>query len=306
METITLENYKEVLKINSSEEINWDYICEDYNLSNNFIREFEDKVDWRKISIYQILSEIFIRKFQNQVDWYWISACQKLSEEFIIEFKDIVNWSLIIKHQKLTEEFIKENKKEIKMDKLREMLNNVQLNEEDYFQSIIDIAYKKWQENDHWQYIDMVHWFHQNYGDFAKFLLLMGSLNGQVCNGGILQFYFNGYGDGQGGYFEMHDHEIPLFHEMIKSAEDYTEDIPSLKKLIELGKNFNIEIDEDEYIMEMVYDEEIDEEYEEEVQNYEYGEILNQEELNNFDTKYYTFNDDIIKEIEIFLKNNLK
>ena len=46
------------------------------------------KEQWKDISKYQDLSEEFIREFQDKVDWYWISVSQKLSEDFINEFKD--------------------------------------------------------------------------------------------------------------------------------------------------------------------------------------------------------------------------
>jgi hypothetical protein len=55
-------------------------------LSEDFIREIQDKVDWECISRQQKLSEEFIREFQNKVDWYYIRKYQKLSEDFIIEF----------------------------------------------------------------------------------------------------------------------------------------------------------------------------------------------------------------------------
>jgi hypothetical protein len=79
-------------------------------LSEDFIREFQDKVNWWGISIHQKLSEDFIREFQDKVDWLCISIYQKLSEEFIIEFKDKVNWYNLSTNQKLSEEFIREFK----------------------------------------------------------------------------------------------------------------------------------------------------------------------------------------------------
>ena len=40
---------------------------------------------WKYISEYQKLPEDFIREFQDRVDWAWISWNQKLSADFIIE-----------------------------------------------------------------------------------------------------------------------------------------------------------------------------------------------------------------------------
>ena len=50
-------------------EVNWDNISFCQNLSEEFIREFQDKVNWDNISFYQTLSEDFIREFQDKVNW---------------------------------------------------------------------------------------------------------------------------------------------------------------------------------------------------------------------------------------------
>ena len=104
-----LENWKTI----DSDRVNfiyetWCKISCGHILSEDFIREFQDKIDWHCISIYQKLSEEFIREFQDKVNWYEISSSQILSEEFIKEFADKVYWSRISSFQKLSGEFIKE------------------------------------------------------------------------------------------------------------------------------------------------------------------------------------------------------
>ena len=69
----------------------WTYISEFQKLSEEFIREFKDKVNWHNISENQILSESFIREFQDKVKWSTISKYQNLSESFIEEFQDKLN-----------------------------------------------------------------------------------------------------------------------------------------------------------------------------------------------------------------------
>ena len=54
-------------------------ICKYQNLSENFIREFKDKVDWGGLSIKQNLSENFIYEFGDKLD--------KLDIERLIERK---------------------------------------------------------------------------------------------------------------------------------------------------------------------------------------------------------------------------
>lgn len=47
----------------------WEDISEDCELSEDFIREFQDKVDWKRISEYQTLSEGFKNEFKDNIDW---------------------------------------------------------------------------------------------------------------------------------------------------------------------------------------------------------------------------------------------
>ena len=77
-------------------------------LSEDFIREFQDKVNWKLISQYQTLSENFIREFKDKVDWDSISRYQRLSEEFIEEFKNKIYWNKLFKYNEkvnLSKEF---------------------------------------------------------------------------------------------------------------------------------------------------------------------------------------------------------
>ena len=86
------------------------YASKYQKLSENFIIEFQDKVDWDWIPKYQKLSEDFIREFQDKIYWTYISKYQKLSENFIREFQDKVDWDCISEYQKLSYEFIEEFK----------------------------------------------------------------------------------------------------------------------------------------------------------------------------------------------------
>ena len=97
----------------------WSYISINQKLSEDFIREFQDRVIWFLISEYQELSEDFIREFHEELDWLLISKYQKLSEEFILEYQDYVffgisdYWMNISQYQKLSENFIRENENKV-------------------------------------------------------------------------------------------------------------------------------------------------------------------------------------------------
>jgi len=102
-------------KISKFEGRDWVKISEYQELSEDFIREYQDKLDWWNISQYQKLSEEFILEYQFYVSCFWrsdywinISQYQKLSENFIRENEDKVCWKYIFKYQKLSENFRKE------------------------------------------------------------------------------------------------------------------------------------------------------------------------------------------------------
>ena len=93
---------------------------------NLSIEEFIDDLcgtNWEYISKYHKLSENFIREFQDKVDWYYISKYQKLSENFIREFKDKVNWEFISEYFLLSESFVREFKNKINIDNLKKNKN---------------------------------------------------------------------------------------------------------------------------------------------------------------------------------------
>ena len=100
------------------DKVYWYYICIYQKLSENFIREFQYKVNWGNITQYQELSESFIREFKDKVCWYWVCENQILSESFIREFIDKVNWYVISKFQVLSEDFIIEFKDKVYWDNI--------------------------------------------------------------------------------------------------------------------------------------------------------------------------------------------
>ena len=83
--------------------IDW-FVYYDYILSEDFIREFQDKVYWSWVSFEQKLSEDFIIEFKDKVDWLGISFYQKLSKEFIAEFSDKIDFYEILDNVNISEE----------------------------------------------------------------------------------------------------------------------------------------------------------------------------------------------------------
>jgi hypothetical protein len=80
-------------------------------LSEDFIEDFQDKINWYLISRYQQLSENFIKEFQDKVNWNLISICQNFSNEFLQEFSDKIDIELY--HQIHEEKTYQQKLKEI-------------------------------------------------------------------------------------------------------------------------------------------------------------------------------------------------
>ena len=99
-----------------ADKVDWINISRYQQLSEDFIREFSSRVDWDYISTHQRLSENFIREFADKVDWINTSLFHQLSEGFIREFADKVDWINISIHQQLSEEFIREFKDDVNWD----------------------------------------------------------------------------------------------------------------------------------------------------------------------------------------------
>ena len=117
--------FKELLSYVNSEKIS---IYK--KLSEDFIREFIDKVYWERISGYQNLpyapsfdslkinshgkafhvvklyQKISFESLTIKLDWEAISKNKYISEDFIREFKDKVDWEGISEYQNLIEDFI--------------------------------------------------------------------------------------------------------------------------------------------------------------------------------------------------------
>jgi len=87
-------------------------LVEWYNVTLSNLETIQNKLDSANdlvcLQISQMaLSDDFIRDFQDKLNWSWITANHPLKENFIEEFKDFVDWDAVSQHQNLSEEFIR-------------------------------------------------------------------------------------------------------------------------------------------------------------------------------------------------------
>jgi hypothetical protein len=88
----------------------------------------------------------------------------------------------------------------------------------DTHQTLLNIVYSEWQkpENDAWTYAEVIKFAIKEYGELVAFAVLIGKYNNQVCNGGHVQYYDNGYASGEGGFMDKHGSNTDL-HDLLLS-----------------------------------------------------------------------------------------
>ena len=116
-------------------------------LSEDFIREFKDKVDWSAICRYQKLSEEFIEEFQDKLYWKHISCYQELSVEFIKKFRHKIDWELLSCSKYIDEDTLRKFQYSIDWDRVSRFaefrfLTDKQLSEKfiEEFQNKLDLS----------------------------------------------------------------------------------------------------------------------------------------------------------------------
>lgn len=121
----------------------------------------------------------------------------------------------------------------------------------DVHQAILNIAYSDWQNKDKGisNYGQMIGHTEESYGKLAAFAVLAGKHNQQVGNGGHMQYFDNGYADGQGGFGGKHDTSNPLHQHMIDLMVEFglAKAAPIGQQALEIYQAFEIEIDNERW-----------------------------------------------------------
>ncbi|MGB6407034.1 MAG: hypothetical protein WBF39_06115 [Planococcus donghaensis] len=91
----SLSELMEAKNLKDKRSIPWNQICQEEQLSEQFIKENVDQVNWKLISGHQALSESFIGKYKNRLFWDEVIQTQKLSESFIEKYANKKKWQPI-------------------------------------------------------------------------------------------------------------------------------------------------------------------------------------------------------------------
>ena len=111
---------------------------------------------------------------------------------------------------------------------------------------ITNIGYEEWNTHKEWRYDDMLRWITDEFGKVSRFCVLFSAYNGQVCNGGHVQYYDNGYASARsegcfGNYedCEKHDDMVELFNELDLDK------LPLGQKAYDVMSKFEVDLDDE-------------------------------------------------------------
>lgn len=162
------------------------------------------------------------------------------------------------------------------------------------WQRLMHLGYHEWQRpgRQDWCYQQMAEWTAERYGEVVKLFILLGAANYQICNGGFLQYFDNGYASEERVRFPRYDEEILLHKEMLALFGRYGfHQSPIGSEVYAILAAFRITVSDGD-------DEEND--------DCEGREISNLDELHDLDSRYYALNEKWVKEVKVLAARWLK
>ena len=127
------EFFRANLKVIPNDFTLWNTVFQTQILSEEFLAfnkaklEMDGGINWAVISGHQQLSEDFIRQFKNKLDWDFIVIRQKLSEAFIEKHAQYIDWWLLGAWQELSDEFVEKHSYKLDMEQLLRYEDNKKL-----------------------------------------------------------------------------------------------------------------------------------------------------------------------------------
>lgn len=163
------------------------------------------------------------------------------------------------------------------------------------WQRLMDLSYQEWRRpgRQDWCYQRMVEWTGETYGEVVKLFVLLGAAKYQICNGGLLQYFDNGYASEERVRFPRYDEDILLHKEMLALFGRYGLHQSQIgSEIYTLLAAFRIVVS--------------DGSEDEEDDGCQRNEISNLDELDALDFRYYAVNEKWVRELKILAAKWLK
>jgi len=162
------------------------------------------------------------------------------------------------------------------------------------WQRLVDLGYREWQkpENHNWTYAEMVDQAGQTHGEVVKLFIFLGACHHQVCNGGWIQYFDNGYAGRERRRCDSDD--ITLHREMLALFAKYgLHQTKTGTEVYSIMDEFRIVLGDPT-------------EGEEDEDGCGCQEVVNGDELNALDARYYKLCDQWAKELKVLAARWLK
>jgi hypothetical protein len=182
------------------------------------------------------------------------------------------------------------NTKAFNLEKIREALKGAKSGCP--WQRLVDLGYREWQKPEcrKWNYREMIEQAGEIYGEVVKLLILLGACHHQVCNGGWIQYFDNGYAS-QAGRCRGSD-DIALHQEMLALFTKYgIHQTRTGAEVYPILREFRIVTGDPD---------------EEEETGGCGREVINQDELDALGARYYQVSDKWAKELKVLAAKWLK
>lgn len=122
----------------------------------------------------------------------------------------------------------------------------------DAWQAVLDIGFEWWQgqpKDSRIGYADMIGHMRKEYGEMSVLLILLGKANQQICNGGVLQYFDNGYASAGARGCMSEKTDIDLHEELVclygKHVRGYGKKTDAVHRLLkDIGKRLSGHLDE--------------------------------------------------------------
>jgi hypothetical protein len=183
------------------------------------------------------------------------------------------------------------NTKAFNLERIREALKGGK--EGCPWQRLVDLGYREWQkpENRKWSCGEMAEQAGETYGEVVKLLILLGACHHQVCNGGWIQYFDNGYASEAGRRRGSDD--ITLHREMLALFTQYgVHQTRTGAEVYSILREFRVVLG--------------DPEEEEDGGGCDCQEVINGDELDALDKRYYKICGQWAKELKVLAARWLK
>jgi hypothetical protein len=128
-----------------------------------------------------------------------------------------------------------------------ELLKSSYFSKGEVLYGITGVLYVEYKKIRQWDYSEFLDWINKEYGTIPYFTTLLSNYNGQVCNGGHLQYFDNGHASKNTHGFGSEHKEIYLHEEFVGLFFDlgFNKTLKHGKEAFDIIESFDLDLQEE-------------------------------------------------------------